>query len=74
MAWLLRFKLVLDYIWCYCLALLIPFLFSLKANSTGSKSSTAAEKSGAERPANRWLVAAEVLCGLLLWTFTSFGV
>lgn len=44
------------------------------ANSTGGKSSTAAEKSGAERPANRWLVAAEVLCGLLLWTFTSFGV
>ncbi|KAL3609075.1 hypothetical protein D5086_000095 [Populus alba] len=55
-------------------ALLIPCLFSLKANSTGGKSSTAAEKSGAERPANRWLVAAEVLCGLLLWTFKSFGV
>ncbi|KAF9688620.1 hypothetical protein SADUNF_Sadunf01G0007200 [Salix dunnii] len=42
-------------------------------NSTSSKSSSAAEKSGAERPANRWLVA-EVLCGLLLWTFTSSGI
>ncbi|CAK7339152.1 unnamed protein product [Dovyalis caffra] len=42
-------------------------------NSTGSKSSSAAEKGGAERPAKRWVVS-EILCGFLLWTFISFGI
>ncbi|KAH8512400.1 hypothetical protein Peur_056376 [Populus x canadensis] len=41
-------------------------------SSTGSKPSSAAEKSSGERPANRWLVA-EIVCGLLLLAFTSLG-